>query len=229
MSPMPTINLKRPIARAKVMDDDRQAAAVATGSPTRTKALGAPMLVSSSGCVERDGGRPTSDVTSRATATDKRSDLPSDDPGQEVQQQRDGLARLLATVQRLADSLGRVYEETMACHRGEIARLAVEIARKILMYKVDKGDYAIQAIVEEALKQAPARQKIVVRLHPEDLAECQRLQKEDPQGPFAQLELAADGDLGRGECFVQTPKGTVTSLLEEHLERIREALQKIDN
>ena len=146
---------------------------------------------------------------------------------QELQQQKDELARLLETVNGIADGLHKLHEQTLASNRGEIAKLAVEIARKILMYKVGKGDYEIQAIVEEALKQAPTRQNVVVRLNPEDLPRCQQLQRENPQSPLAELEFTADWSIGRGECLVETPKGIVQSFIEEHLERISEALQKV--
>jgi flagellar assembly protein FliH len=158
------------------------------------------------------------------------SDLhsPSDTLQRELQQQKDELARLLTTIQNLGEGLARLQEQTLASNRGEIAKLAVEIARKILLGKVGKGDYEIQAIVEEALQQAPTRQNIVIRLNPEDLPRCQQLQRENPQGPLAELQFTADSSIGRGECLVETPEGIVRSFLEEHLDRIGEAMQRVE-
>ena len=149
-------------------------------------------------------------------------------PGQALQQQKDELDRLLKSVGSIADSLHKLHEETLEGNRAEIARLAVEIARRILMYKIGKGDYEIQAIVEEALKRAPTRQNVVVRLNPEDVPRCQQLQKENPQSPLAELEFTADWNISRGECLVETPKGIIRSFIEEHLEHISEALQKVE-
>jgi len=142
--------------------------------------------------------------------------------------QQEKLALLLETVNGILGSLHDLHEQMLVHHRTQIAKLAVEIARRILMHKVGKGDYEIQAIVEEALKQAPASENIVVRLHPEDLSACQTLQSQVPHSPFAELVLTADWSLGRGECLVETPKGIVRSSIEQHLERISEALQRID-
>jgi flagellar assembly protein FliH len=153
---------------------------------------------------------------------------PSDDPSAEFQPQRAELARLLEIVNNLAGGLHQLHEQTLVRNRAEIARLAIEIARKILMGKAGKGDYEIQAIVEEALKRAPTRQNVIVRLNPEDVSRCQQLQKDNPQSPFAELELTADWNIGRGECLVETPKGIVKSFLEEHLDHIREALEKVE-
>ena len=199
MPQMPTISLMQPIATAYVVDPEQ-------------------LRIADDGLrIEPPAPNPQSEICHP----------PLEDLLQELQEQKNELARLVETVNGVAAGLGRSYEQMLASNHGEIAKLAVEIARKILMYKAGKGDYEIQAIVEEALKQAPTRQNVVVRLHPEDLPRCQQLQRENPQSPLAELELTADGSLGRGECLVQTPKGIVPSFIEEHLERISGALQKV--
>jgi flagellar biosynthesis/type III secretory pathway protein FliH len=157
-----------------------------------------------------------------------RANPPSNDPAPESPPQSAELARRLEIVNGLAAGLRQLHEQTLARNRTEIARLAVEIARRILMWKADKGDYEIQAIVEEALKRAPTRQNVVVRLNPEDVSRCQQLQTANPQSPFAELELTTDWSIGRGECLVETPKGIVQSFIQEHLEHISEALQKVE-
>jgi flagellar biosynthesis/type III secretory pathway protein FliH len=153
---------------------------------------------------------------------------PSNDLVRELRQQQAELARLLQTVNRLAGSLRQLHERTLAEQHAEIAQLAVEIARRILMYKVGKGDYEIQAIVEQALQQAPPGPGMVVHLNPEDLPRCQQLQQENPQSPLAELELLPDGSIGRGECLVETPKGIVKSFIEEQLEHLSAAMQRVE-
>ncbi len=146
----------------------------------------------------------------------------------ELKRQKGQFAQQCEMAGNIVKNLDRLYQDTVANNRAEIARLAVEIARKILMQRVAQGDYDIQAIVEEALKRAPAHEGIVVRLNPEDLPPCQQHQQENPDSPFAELEFAADWSVGRGECLVETPKGIVKSFIEEHLERLAEALQKVE-
>jgi flagellar biosynthesis/type III secretory pathway protein FliH len=146
----------------------------------------------------------------------------------EIGQQKAQLDHLCQAVNSIAGGLSRLYQETLARNRTEIARLAVEIARRILVCKVGKGDYDMQSIVEEALKLAPTRQNIVIRLNPDDLPLCQQRQRENPADPFAELEFTPDWSIGRGECLVETPRGIVKSFLEEHLEHIAEALQKVE-
>ena len=208
MSPIPTINLMRPITAVCVVPDG-------PGGVARTEGLGA----GPAEC-ERDH---------RQAALEEITRRPSlaEDLQKELQEQRDELVRLLAALNGITDSLHRLHEQIVANHPAEIAKLAVEIARRILMHKVGQGDYEIQAIVEGTLKEAPACQDLVVHLNPDDLAPCQELQRQNPQSPFAGLELTADRTIGRGECLVETPKGIVKSFMEEHLERISEALQRV--
>jgi flagellar assembly protein FliH len=168
------------------------------------------------------------DGVPRGAPATKREAMGEAQAAREIEQQKAHLAQLCQAVNSIAGGLSRLYQETLARNRAEIARLAVEIARKILLCKVDKGDYDIQGIVEEALKLAPTRQNIVIRLNPDDLPCCQQLQQEGRAGAFAELEFTPDWSIGRGECLVETPKGIVKSFLEEHLERIGEALQKVE-
>jgi flagellar biosynthesis/type III secretory pathway protein FliH len=138
------------------------------------------------------------------------------------------LPQLCKTVRSIVDKLQKLHDETIASHRSEIAKLAVEIARRILAGRTAGGDYNLQAVIEEALKRAPTRQNLVVRVNPEDLASCQKLVQDHPDGPLAGLEFVADWSIARADCLVETPKGIVKSFVEEHLERIGEALVQVE-
>src|SRR4030043_1057227 len=61
---------------------------------------------------------------------------------------------LNGVIARLNQFCDKLYVE----HREEIARLSIEIARKILMQKVENGDYEIESIIKEALKNVPGSQ-----------------------------------------------------------------------
>ncbi len=143
-----------------------------------------------------------------------------------LERQKKELAQLCQTVSTLAGKLDHLYEQTVVHSRADIAKLAVEIARKIIMCEIPKGGYDIQAIIEEALKGVPARQDIVVRVNPQDAPLCQQLQNEHPESEFARLQFVPDRSLARANCLIETPKGVVRSFIEEGLERIREALEK---
>lgn len=143
-----------------------------------------------------------------------------------LEQQQNQLLQARRSLDDLLAKLARFQEDMLSTHRREIARLAVEIARKVLMQEVKDNDYEIEGIIQEALKNAPVQQDVVVHLHPEDLLTCQALQQDGPEGPFAQLHLVGDPAVGKAECLLETPKGVVKSFIDDHLDKIREALER---
>ncbi len=178
-----------------------------------------------------NGNRPAAKVSDCAVDTATGQELSSAQKAslqnaQETEQHEQRLAQLCQLVDSIAGKLNDLYDQTIARNQGDIARLAVEIARKILACRISQGNYDIQPVIEEALKRAPARQEIAVRVNPEDLPACQQLQQETPNGQLAELSFVSDWSIARADCLIETPKGIVKSFVEEHLTRIAEALEK---
>jgi flagellar biosynthesis/type III secretory pathway protein FliH len=145
--------------------------------------------------------------------------------GQDPQAQNAVLPQTCQVLKSLIDKLNQFYDTLFAEQKEEIAKLAVEIARKILMQKVQDGDYEIESIVKEALKNAPTRKDVVVHVNPEDHILCQKVQQEEPNGALAGIKFVSDPNIGRAECLLETPKGIIQSLIDEHLEQIGNVLK----
>ena len=143
---------------------------------------------------------------------------------QNLENHKAAFSQLCQTLKCLADKLNQFYDKVFAEHREQIARLSVEIARKILVQKIEEGDYEIESIVKEALENAPTRQDMVVRLNPEDLVQCQKVQQDDAGGALDDIKFVADSNIGRAECVLESPKGIIESLIDGHLEQIGKAL-----
>ena len=124
--------------------------------------------------------------------------------------------------------LNHFYETVFAEQKEEITKLSMEIARKVLMQKVEDGDYKIESIIKEALNNAPTHQDVVVHLNPEDLADCQKVLGENPDSDLSNVKFVSDSKIGRAECLLESPKGIVESLINEHLDRISKALKKAE-
>ena len=123
--------------------------------------------------------------------------------------------------------LNAFCDEAFAVHKEEIARLSVEIARKILAQKAKDGDYEIESIIKEALNNAPVRQDVVLHLNPEDLCQYQKLQQDEPSEDLAGVKFVPDSNIGRAECMLETPKGIIESLIDQDLEQVGNALKKV--
>lgn len=128
-------------------------------------------------------------------------------------------------LQGIISRLNQFYDEIFAGHNEAIARLSVEIARKVLMRNISDGDYEIESIIKEALKNVPQSSSLVVRLNPHDLEGLQKLQKAG-EATLTGIELVADTDVGRAECVIESSKGIIKLLIDEHLEQISKALIK---
>ncbi len=149
-------------------------------------------------------------------------------PTQALEMQKTAFLQACQTLNGVAAKLNQFCDKIFAEHREEIARLSVEIARKILVQKVENRDYEIESIVKEALKNTPTRQDVVVHLNPEDLVQCQKAQQDEPAGILAGIKLVSDPNIERAECLVESPKGIIKSLINEHLEQISKALKKVE-
>jgi flagellar biosynthesis/type III secretory pathway protein FliH len=119
----------------------------------------------------------------------------------------------------LNDSRCRLFTD----HKEDIAKLAVEIARKVLMQQVLNGAYDIETIVTKALEHVPSCEGVTVQVNPEDLDQCRQAQ-DVAESPLDGVTFVADPMIGRAECRVESPKGVIQSLINEHLEQISKAL-----
>lgn len=172
--------------------------------------------------VDAAGSKLSNGVQSDSLENTER--IPAKDSGAK----KNELSQACQAIHGVVAKLNRFYDKVFAEQKEDIARLSVEIARKVLMQKVEDGDYQIESIVKEALSNAPTRQDIVVHLNPEDLEECQKALKEDPDGASTDIKFVSDSKIGRAECLLESPKGIVESLINEHLERIGKALKKTE-
>ena len=141
--------------------------------------------------------------------------------------QKESLAQVCQALQDAINKVNEFQENLFKGHKEQIAKLSVEIARKILAQKVQEKDYEMEPIIEEALKSAPTRQDVVVHLNPEDLVQYQKVQQDDPAScrTLADVKFVSDPNIGQAECLLETPKGIIESLIEERLERIGKALE----
>lgn len=142
----------------------------------------------------------------------------------ELDEQKAVFAGACRTLNGVVQNLNEFCDKMFSRHKEEIAHLAVEIARKILVRKVDNGDYEIESIVKKALENAPGREDLVVHLHPDDVAQFEAAQEAEPNGEPAGIKFVSDSNIGRAECLLEGSKGIVKSLISENLERIARAL-----
>ncbi len=147
---------------------------------------------------------------------------------QDIETQQAVFSQVCQALNGLRAKLDEFCNKIFAEHREEIAKLSVEIARKILVQKVKDGDYEIESIIKEALKNTPTHKDMVAHLNPEDLKQYQKAQQEKPDSDLSGIKLIPDPNVGRAECILENPKGIINSLIDKQLEKIGQALEKAE-
>lgn len=138
----------------------------------------------------------------------------------------ENMTRLCQVLQSASDKVNEFQDVMFKGHKEQIAKLSVEIAKKILVREIKNGNYDIEAIVSKTLNSAPTRRDLVVYLNPEDLGKLQKVQKDG--GSLSGIAFAEDANIGKAECRLESPKGRIASLIDDQLIRIEEALTKVE-
>ena len=137
------------------------------------------------------------------------------------------IQKIIQAVQALdqaALDLQESASQVFSSHREQLIRLSIEIAAKVLAKDVHERNYEIEKILTQALEEVPTGQPVTVKLNPEDFQTCQKALE---QGSFKQpdrIQLVSDGTIDPGQCTAQTEQGVIEWIVDEHLNRISEAL-----
>ena len=122
----------------------------------------------------------------------------------------------------------KLQEDFLKEAEGQLLKLAMEIARKVLMQEIKAGHHEVDPIVQEALLRVPAQTNVVVHLHPDDLSRCDLARRDETSADSGSIRFIADPSIHRAECLLKTSQGTVESSIEGHLEEISDVLKNLE-
>jgi flagellar biosynthesis/type III secretory pathway protein FliH len=106
--------------------------------------------------------------------------------------------------------------------------LARKMAEKIVGHAVTVDAAVMRDIAARALAAInPSSAPVLLRAHPEDLAALESTRQAwlDELGMKAEISFAADPEVGRYGCIVETPAGRVDARLETQLDALERALR----
>lgn len=123
------------------------------------------------------------------------------------------------------EKLKQLTKEMLACGpalrkhaEGDLVRLAVAIARRILHREIQVDSDALLGLVKAALGQIDQREIHIIRTHPESVELIQRVLE---QGRIQKrIEISGDARLGRGALVIETSRGQLDASVDTHLEEI---------
>ena len=133
---------------------------------------------------------------------------------------------LRATLEMTVREVWAHREKLVAEVEQDVVRLALEVARKILGDVVRKEEGIVERVVQDALRRVAARDRVSLRVHPEDL-EPVRAQRERwlalVEG-VDRFEIVEDRRVPRGSALVTTLDGTVDARWTTQLKEIERTL-----
>jgi flagellar assembly protein FliH len=123
------------------------------------------------------------------------------------------------------EKLKQLAKEMLACGpalrkqaEGDLVRLAVAIARRILHRELQVDSDALLGLTKAALGKIDQREIHVIRTHPDNVELIQRVLE---QGRIQKrIEISGDARLGRGALIIETSRGQLDASVDTHLEEI---------
>ncbi|ANA39337.1 FliH/SctL family protein [Geobacter anodireducens] len=137
-----------------------------------------------------------------------------------------GLANVFKSLRDGVAALTGLRSRVMKESEEDLLRLAVMIARKIVQREVAQDPQVLAAIVAAAVGGCTERDRVVVRLNPDDYAQVSvnRQAFLEGLGEESAITLAPDETIGPGGCLVETATGTVDARIEAQLDEIYRSL-----
>jgi flagellar assembly protein FliH len=134
-----------------------------------------------------------------------------------------GDERHLRLLERIAEEMVRDRAQLLAELRPDLLELACSIAREIIGHEVIADRAIIEQTLAQALQNLHFATRLVVRLHPDDLAHLQE-QQAAWSDHSARLDFVADPEIEAGGCRVNSDRGGFDATLQTQLSTLRAAL-----
>ncbi len=132
----------------------------------------------------------------------------------------EAVARHLRLLNSLAAGLVAERGNQLAALRPELVSLVMLICRELLGREISTNPAVIDYTLGRALEMLRGATRVRARLHPEDVAWLGSISADLP----AHVELVPDAALQRGECVLDSDRGSIDATWETQLRLVHEAL-----
>lgn len=132
----------------------------------------------------------------------------------------------LAQIRRMAEALYAERERAWREQEAEIVDMAVRVAEKIICAQAAVDREMIVRTVREAIARATEKDRLLVRVHPDDLVVLENYvgSLRDEFRSLGQVEIEEDRRISRGGCVVESRSGYIDATLESQLHQVRREL-----
>ncbi len=138
-------------------------------------------------------------------------------------------AKLIEEAVQTLEAAKEEYRALLDGAQGEMLRIAVSMAEKLLNVKLELNEAAILAMVNRCLETLPGGSEVVLRVSPPDEPLCQR-KAQDLQALLRKdvsLQIVADETIPDGSCSVESEESEVIFHLQKELEILTNKLLRM--
>lgn len=140
------------------------------------------------------------------------------------------LQEKLTELERQAAEIDAAREAFLHQATGELVRLSVTIAERILTRQLTLAPELVVEMIRAGLARIHEREKVTIHLHPEDVPRVRQalpeLSGEDEGERRREIYLEDDLRVGRGGAMLETPDGSYDLRLPSQLDVVRQALEE---
>ena len=132
---------------------------------------------------------------------------------------REKIEAAAAGLFHLLDELDGVKRKILARAEGEALKLAIAIARRILVREISARGDVLRRIAVEAVAQAVEREHLTIRVNPDDLERAMAMKKDlalSVEGLKA-VSVEADKSVLPGGCIVESAMGDIDARIDQQL------------
>jgi flagellar assembly protein FliH len=135
------------------------------------------------------------------------------------------LAVPLAAFEAASAGIEATRDEVATLVERRAVELALTIAERIVGAAIAAQPELVCNVVEGALRRVVERDRLIVDLHPDDLAYVREWLGEQTETSVSAVELRAERRVPRGGCVVRTTEGEIDARVPEQLARAGEILR----
>ncbi len=133
---------------------------------------------------------------------------------------------LLTDMNALLEEVAGLKGLLLAQYERELLDLIFSVSEKIIHCEISLDQRVIRETVLHTLQLASEKERLILRLNPEDVHLIEKLQtlSVDPSGKLTAVSLHADVSVSRGGCHLETPHGDIDASIETRLKKVYESL-----
>ncbi|MEI6127189.1 MAG: FliH/SctL family protein [Pseudomonadota bacterium] len=137
------------------------------------------------------------------------------------------LAPLIAFSRGMCDEFKKIKEYFYIDHQDIILELALKIARKVIHQEIVSNNELIIGVLSSAIKLAIDREKLLIRIHPDDLEICQQKRPDIMKNSdgIKQILFEPDGSVDKGGAIIEYAFGEIDARIEQQFTEIERELK----